>query len=381
MNLGTSGIRIIPNKLGVCATACLFFFLVQAPESQHPVENQYFIERIEIVGYRRVQNSTIRAHILSRAGGPYNAEAVQCDAQALRDTGYFNEVRLTVEDTPRQPNGKIVVFAVIEKPITPPQVPTEHPELIAGPWEVASATGIDGIFFEIETSSSGPTGHEQFDWQTMSIRVYHREGGKEAWGYFATNDKASPELYSMQDDHSFTLFDGERLRIHFIDITDLKPFDLDIAFSPTSKEWSGTWSHFGQSLHVVLKRPEPNRDVRPSVFVGDWIGEYDPNSPVHLAPGSLHIRESLDGVLSAWLDRTISGMDPKTRSIHNDQRNGEWLKVSSATDPGLVLDTTNPTGPSSQFRASLSEGRQLLTGIWDRPSGGRLNAPDRKVPD
>jgi hypothetical protein len=171
------------------------------------------------------------------------------------------------------------------------QVPTEHPELIGGPWEVASASGIDGIFFEIETSSSGPTGHEQFDWQTMNIRVYHRQGGKETWGYLGTKDKASPESYSMQDDHSFTLFDGERLRIHFSDTTDIKPFDLDITFSPTSNEWSGTWSRSGQNLHVVLKRPEPHPNVRPSIFVGDWVGEPAPDSPHHLAPGSLHIRE------------------------------------------------------------------------------------------
>jgi hypothetical protein len=257
------------------------------------------------------------------------------------------------------------------------QVPTEHPELVAGPWEVASTSGIEGIFFEIVTSSSGPTGREQFDWQTMNIRVYHRKGGKEAWGYFGTKDKASPQSYNMQDDHSFTLFDGEHLRIHFIEVTDLKSFDLDITFSPTSNEWSGTWSRSGQNLHVVLKRPEPNPGVTPRVFVGDWAGESAPNSPHYFAPGSLHIRESIDGVLSAWLDRTISGTDPKTRSIHNDQRSGEWLKVNSANDTGLILDTTNAMGPPSQFRGSLFEDHQVLTGTWERPGGGRLNAPDR----
>ena len=149
MNLGTSGIRIIPNKLGVCATACLFFFLVQAPESQHPVENQYFIERIEIVGYRRVQNSTIRAHILSRPGGPYNAEAVQCDAQARSDTGYFNEVRLTVEDTPRQPNGKIVVFAGYWQSSLPD---TSGQRSLAGFFAEAGKT----YFFRVQT-------HGEFD--------------------------------------------------------------------------------------------------------------------------------------------------------------------------------------------------------------------------
>jgi hypothetical protein len=390
MNLRTSGRRIIPSKLGVCATAWLFFFSVQALESQQPVGDQYFIERIEIVGYRRVQNSAIQAHILSRSGGPYNAEAAQRDAQALRDTGYFNEVRLRVEDSPDRPNGQIVVFAVVEKPTIAVQVPTEHPELIAGPWEVVSAFGIDGISFEIVTSSSGPIGQEQFDWQTMNIRVYHREGGKETWGYFATKEMASPQSYSMQDDNSFTLFDGERLRIHSIGVTELKPFDLDITFSPTSNKWSGTWSHSGAKLQVVLTRPEPNRGVRPSVFVGDWIGESVPKFPHHFAPGRLHIRESLDGVLSSWLDRTISGIDPKTGSVHKDQCNGEWLKVvpfvdfsSSVTVSGLVLETTNPTGPPSQFRVSLSEDHQVLTGTWDRPGGGGLNAPDkfRKVLD
>jgi len=196
------------------------------------------------------------------------------------------------------------------------QVPTEHPEPIAGPWEVASTSGIEGIFFEILTSSSGPTSREQFDWQTMNIRVYHRERGKEAWGYFGTKDKASPQSYNMQDDHSFTLFDGEHLRIHSIEVTQLKSFDLDITFSPTSNEWSGTWSRSRQNLHAVLKRPEPNPGVTPRVFVRDWAGESAPHSPHYFAPGSLHIRESIDGVLSAWLDRTISGMDPKTRSIH-----------------------------------------------------------------
>jgi hypothetical protein len=256
-------------------------------------------------------------------------------------------------------------------------IPTRHPELVAGPWEEASGSAVDGIFFEIETSSSGPTGREQFDWQTMNIRVYHREPGKETWGYFGTKDKASPESYSMQDDHSFTLFDGERLLIHFTDVTDLQPFDLDITFLSPSNEWSGTWSRSGQNFKVLLKRPAANPGVTPNVFAGDWIGESSPDTPHYLAPGSLHVRESLDRVLSAWVDRTLSGMDPKTPSIHNDQRNGEWLKVNSATDTWLSLETTNPNGPPYQFRGNLSEDRQVLTGTWERPGGGRLDAPDR----
>ena len=76
-----------------------------------------------------------------------------------------------------------------------------------------------------------------------------------------------PELYSMQDDQSFTLFDRERLRIHFTDITDLKPFDLDVTFSANAQAWTGTWSRSGQAFSLVLERPSTGGGLSPSAFV------------------------------------------------------------------------------------------------------------------
>lgn len=133
MILATSGRRSILRALEVCATACLFLFSALALESQQPQESdgtQHLIERIEIVGNRRVQTETILAKILSRPGDVYNPEAVQRDAQALRDTGYFTEVRLRVTDAPDRPTGKIVAFDVIEKtPQSSAQVKLENREL------------------------------------------------------------------------------------------------------------------------------------------------------------------------------------------------------------------------------------------------------------
>ena len=108
-----SGRRAISHTLKVCVTACLLFFAARAQQPQAN-KTQYFIDEIRVVGNRSVQTQTIRAHILSRPGDLYNAEAVQRDAQALRETGYFTEVRLRVEDSPYRPNGKIVEFDVIE---------------------------------------------------------------------------------------------------------------------------------------------------------------------------------------------------------------------------------------------------------------------------
>ena len=75
------------------------------------------IQRIEFIGNRRIQQDTLRARIFSRAGDPYSEEAVRRDFQALWNTQFFEDVRLEVEDSPDQPDAKIVVFYLKERPI------------------------------------------------------------------------------------------------------------------------------------------------------------------------------------------------------------------------------------------------------------------------
>ena len=249
------------------------------------------------------------------------------------------------------------------------QAPTHHPQIIAGLWESTNASGIDGIFFNIETSI-GPDSQQQIAWQTINIWVYHRQAGTETGGWFGTKEKASPESYNIQDNRSFTLFDGERLRIHFIDVTELQSFDLDVTFSPAAQVWAGKLSRGGQSAHIVLERPKTNTGPAQSVFVGDWQSTPSSDPRFRTAPGSPHIRESSDGALTAWLDLTIGNVD---------ERNGELLQVISATDAGLILQAISGIGPSPQYRGSLSEDRQGLTGVWGVEAGlggERINAPD-----
>ena len=248
------------------------------------------------------------------------------------------------------------------------RLPTADPELIEGPWETTSASGIDGIFLTIMTGFHLATGSA---WQTVDIRVYHRSGGKETWGYFATREKANAGSYALEDDRSVTLFDGSRLRIHSVGVTDLKPFDLDVTFSPDSREWQGSWSGLGGAPAVILRRPQTKPGVSPNPWVGDWTA--DPRNP-HLASGSLHIRQSSDGVFSAWLDREVAS---------SDQRHGEFLQVHSVTASELDLERPGNIGPSYRYHGSLSDSGERLTGEWAEHYGARLNAPERfrRMPD
>jgi outer membrane protein insertion porin family len=84
---------------------------------QAPSGSQAVIERIEFVGNRRIQRDTLLARIFSRPGDPYSDEAVRHDFQALWNTQFFEDIRLEVEDDPKNPNGKIVIFYVQERPI------------------------------------------------------------------------------------------------------------------------------------------------------------------------------------------------------------------------------------------------------------------------
>src|SRR5205085_1254921 len=71
---------------------------------------------IEFIGNRRVRSDTLQARIFSRKGDPYNEEALRRDFQALWNTKFFEDVKLRVEDSAKNPNGKIIIFEVKERP-------------------------------------------------------------------------------------------------------------------------------------------------------------------------------------------------------------------------------------------------------------------------
>jgi outer membrane protein insertion porin family len=107
--------------LDLLAVVCLVLVAtgqsLWARPQEQPGESQYVITRIEFEGNRRMQRDTLLSRIFSRPGDPYTPDAVRRDFQALWNTQFFEDIRLEVEDSPDQPNGKIVIFHVKERPI------------------------------------------------------------------------------------------------------------------------------------------------------------------------------------------------------------------------------------------------------------------------
>ncbi len=70
------------------------------------------IEAIIFRGNRRVPSSVLRARIFSRPGDVYSVNALERDFMALWHTGYFDDIRLEVQNGKK---GEIVIFYVREK--------------------------------------------------------------------------------------------------------------------------------------------------------------------------------------------------------------------------------------------------------------------------
>jgi outer membrane protein insertion porin family len=88
----------------------------QASQSAN-TNKQYIITKIFFEGNRRIQRDTLLARIFSRPGDPYSVEALRRDFRALWNTQFFENITLEVQTDPDNPDGKIVIFHVQERPI------------------------------------------------------------------------------------------------------------------------------------------------------------------------------------------------------------------------------------------------------------------------
>ncbi len=114
-----AGRKFVLPLIEILATVCLLF-AAQALWAQEPQESstsQPVIQRIDFYGNRRIATGTLRGHILSRAGDVYDPAALRRDFQSLWNTNFFDDIRLVVENSPNNPNAKIVIFYVTERPI------------------------------------------------------------------------------------------------------------------------------------------------------------------------------------------------------------------------------------------------------------------------
>ncbi len=240
------------------------------------------------------------------------------------------------------------------------QQPIPRPEVVAGPWEFAGPSGIEGIFLSISTHAEGTADLPIVTNQTVNVRIYHRQDGQETWGWYRPMPCGRAEAPPVVD--------GQHLCIRSVNNGPA----LDLVFHAETNRWTGTWTRGDQPQDVVLERPRPPSNFAPTPLTGSWDGVWDA-SRSWKARTRLHIDQSSDGVLTVWMDRDFGLIN---------QRHGELLRLVSLKGRGITLDTTSAGGRRYRFQGTLTADGLRLSGVWDGGGVGTLNASEsfRRMP-
>src|SRR5260370_1430144 len=71
------------------------------------------VSEIDVSGNRRIPAETIKARIFTKSGDVYDPAALERDFNSLWNTGYFEDIKFTREQTPK---GWRIIVTVKEKP-------------------------------------------------------------------------------------------------------------------------------------------------------------------------------------------------------------------------------------------------------------------------
>lgn len=85
-----------------------------AIEMQNHLSRELRIAAITPEGNQRIDSGAILSKILTKVGDPYSQTGLRNDLKEIFKMGFFNDVQIDIKDTPQ---GKKVVFRVIEKPV------------------------------------------------------------------------------------------------------------------------------------------------------------------------------------------------------------------------------------------------------------------------
>ncbi len=80
----------------------------------HYTEREFRIASIAPEGNKRIDSGAILRKIHTKVGDTYDPAALRNDLKEIYAMGYFNDVQIDVSDTPQ---GKKVIFRVVEKPV------------------------------------------------------------------------------------------------------------------------------------------------------------------------------------------------------------------------------------------------------------------------
>src|SRR5262249_39228966 len=102
------------TRIGPLALILGLFLLGSSPRAALAVQQTgQIIENIDVSGNRRIPSETVKSRIYTRIGDVYDEAALQRDLRSVWNSGYFEDVRMEREPSPK---GWFIHIYVREKP-------------------------------------------------------------------------------------------------------------------------------------------------------------------------------------------------------------------------------------------------------------------------
>jgi outer membrane protein insertion porin family len=267
------------------------------------------ISEISVQGNRRIPADTIKARIFTKAGDIYDASALERDFNSLWNTGYFEDIKILREQTPK---GWRLIFQVKEKP-------TIREINYVGLSSVSNSDVLDrfkqdkvGLVVE---SQYDPTRIKKAE---VSIRNLLSEHGRQ----FATIRTEVRQIPPAAVGITFVVKEGPKVKVGKI-------------------RFDGNKAIKSRILRASMKNLKPI-GVPHSIFLENIFAKtYD----------ATKLEEDTERVRAQYQNRgyfKVVVSDPKTQ-IHDTGRKGFHIPLLQS-GPGKAVDITMPIEEGDQYR-------------------------------
>ncbi len=267
------------------------------------------ISEINVSGNRRIPGETIRARIFTKAGDVYDAAALERDFNSLWNTGYFEDIKILREQTPK---GWRLIFQVKEKP-------TIREISYVGLSSVSNSDVLDrfkqdkvGLVVE---SQYDPTRIKKAE---VSIRALLSEHGRQ----FATIRTEVRQIPPAAVGITFVIKEGPKVKVGKI-------------------KFEGNKNINSRTLRAAMKNLKPI-GIPHSIFLENLFAKtYD----------ATKLEEDTERVRAEYQNRgyfKVGVSDPKTE-IHDTGHKGFHIWLLQA-GPGKAVDITMPIEEGDKYR-------------------------------
>ncbi len=256
---------------------------------------------------------------------------------------------------------------------------TEHPDRLAGVWEVRAAGVTYGIAVGITTTVAGQPTTLAGVRQTVTeetLAVFARPGALLRLGEMNGFTAGGPGI----------VWTATHLALSGSSGFSAPKTDLDLNYDLRRDTWSGRFRRGDFDQNVVLRRPHSRAGTQRSALDGTW-------SAAGALGQCLHIAQSEDGAFTLWDDRTVTpgllrwkpGLEPPATTLEFYGRLGT---AEPAGPNALYVNRTafsvggNPiAGPvyllpdGNHVSTGFDQVRGVRTGVMDRARGGSCLTP------